>query len=380
MAEPPADEKTEAPTSRRRERAREEGDRLQSRDLATALSALAGAGWLWLMGPDLWAGVKAAAAAGFRIEPGDLLDMRPSERLLRLLGPLALPLIALGLASMAAAAAGQALTGSLGFTPGLLAPKPGRLNPLKGLGRMFGRRGLVELLKALMKAIVLLGLSAWLLWQWRGELAGLSAQALPAATARAGELGLWLFAGLVMGLALIAAADVPIQILDWLKRLRMTRTEVKDELKQQEGRPEVKAERRRLARQLARRTTGAALAEASVVLTNPTHYAVALRYRPEVDSVPVVLARGRGLMAEVIRDLAAEAKVPVLSYPSVARALYFTGRVGEAIRPDLYGAVATILAFVLRARDGLQAGEPPPAEAPPTALFDEDGRQVPPPR
>ncbi len=376
MAEPPADEKTEAPTPRRRERAREDGDRLQSRDLATALSALAGAGWLWLAGPDLWAGVQAAAAAGFRIEPADLVAMRPGERLLQLLGPLAVPLLVLGIASIVAAAAGQALTGGLGFTPKALAPKPGRLNPAKGLGRMFGRRGLVELLKALAKAVVLVGLSALLLWQWRGDLAGLAAQPLPAATARAAGLGLWLFAALVAGLVLIAAADVPIQILDWLKRLRMTRTEVKDEMKQQEGRPEVKAERRRLARQLARRTTGAALAQASVVLTNPTHYAVALRYRPEQDAVPVVLARGRGLLAEVIRELAGEARVPVLRYPSVARALYFTGRVGEAIRPDLYGAVATILAFVLRARDGLAAGEPPPAEAPPTALFDEAGRQV----
>lgn len=376
MAEPPADEKTEAPTPRRRERAREEGDRLHSRDLSTALSALAGAGWLWLAGPDLWAGVQAAAAAGFRIAAGDLGVLRPGERLLQLLGPMAGPLLLLGLASMLAAAAGQALTGGLGFTPGLLAPRPGRLDPVKGLGRMFGRRGLVELVKALMKAVVLLGLSAMLLWQWRGELAGLSAQPLPAATAKAAGLGLLLFAGLVLGLAVIAAADVPIQLLDWLKRLRMTRTEVRDEMKQQEGRPEVKAERRRLARMLARRTTGAALAEASVVLTNPTHYAVALRYRPARDAVPVVLARGRGLVAEVIRELAAESWVPVLRYPSVARALYFTGRVGEPIRPDLYGAVATILAFVLRARDGLAAGEPPPAEAPPSALFDEAGRQV----
>lgn len=376
MAEPPADEKTEAPTPRRRERAREEGDRLQSRDLATALSALAGAGWLWLAGPDLWAAIEGAAAAGWRLEARDLVELRPADRLLAMLAPLGGPLILLGLAAIAAAALGQALTGGLGFTPKLLVPKAGRLNPVKGLGRMLGRRGLVELLKALAKALLLVGLSALLLWQWRSDLAALSAQPLAAASARAGEMGLWLFAALVLALALIAAADVPIQILDWLKRLRMTRAEVRDELKEQEGRPEVKAERRRLARQLARRTTGAALAEASVVLTNPTHYAVALRYRPEVDSVPLVLARGRGLMAEVIRELAVEAGVPVLSYPSVARALYFTGRVGEPIRPDLYGAVATILAFVLRTRDGLAAGEPPPAEAPPTARFDEDGRQL----
>lgn len=378
MAEPPADEKTEAPTPRRRERAREEGDLLQSRDLATALSAVAGAGWLWLAGPDLWAAIEGAAAAGWRLEARDLVELRPADRLLAMLAPLGGPLVLLGLAAIAAAALGQALTGGLGFTPKLLVPKAGRLNPVKGLGRMFGRRGLVELLKALAKALLLVGLSALLLWQWRGDLAALSAQPLAAASARAGEMGLWLFAALVLALALIAAADVPIQILDWLKRLRMTRAEVRDELKEQEGRPEVKAERRRLARQLARRTTGAALAEASVVLTNPTHYAVALRYRPEVDSVPLVLARGRGLMAEVIRELAVEAGVPALSYPSVARALYFTGRVGEPIRPDLYGAVATILAFVLRARDGLAAGEPPPAEAPPTARFDEEGRQVPP--
>jgi flagellar biosynthetic protein FlhB len=180
---------------------------------------------------------------------------------------------------------------------------------------------------------------------------------------------LWLSAGLV----LIAGADLPLQLFQWLKKLRMSRQDVKEEYRQQEGAPEVRAALRRAARDALKRSSRAALADATVVLTNPSHFAVALRYRPETDPAPTIVARGRGMVAEVIRELAAEARTPVLSYPSVARALYFTGKVGAQIRPDLYAAVATILAFVLRVGG---AATPPPAEAPPSAWYDESGRRI----
>jgi flagellar biosynthesis protein FlhB len=370
--EKPADERTEAPTQRRKEQAREKGDRLASRDLATATAGIAGALWLWAWGADLVAGLAGLMRDGLQLGPADIAHFTPVERGIGLLAGLSVPLMWLGGLVLLAAALGQGATGGLGFTPGLLVPKPERLDPLAGLKRLFGGQGLIELGKAIAKAAVLLGLSYLILRRNLPVIAGLSAMPLDAAIGAAASIALSLLLWLSLGLALIAGADLPLQIFQWIRKLRMSRQDLKDEYKQQEGSPEVRAALRRAARDALKRSSRAAMAEATVVLTNPTHFAVALRYRPDVDAAPAILARGRGLVAEVIRELAAEQGVPVLSYPSVARALYFTGRVGGLVRPDLYAAVATILAFVLRV--GGQ-GEQPSAEAPPSAFYDENGRR-----
>ncbi|MGQ5700671.1 EscU/YscU/HrcU family type III secretion system export apparatus switch protein [Sandaracinobacteroides sp. A072] len=369
----PDDEKTEAPTQRRREQAREKGDRLASRDLATGLAGLAGALWLWIFADGLGQAFRTLMARAL-VAAGGAANTPPARLLVDLLMPLGWPLAALALVIVAAAVAGQGLTGGLGFTPALLAPRAGRLDPLKGLGRMFGKRGLVELLKALAKAAILLGVSAVMLHASLPALAGLPRAPLGDALLKLTALGLKLMLWLTLGLAVIAGGDLPIQIIDWLKRLRMTKQDVKDEMKQQEGAADVKYAIRRMARENLRRANRQAIAEASVVLTNPTHFAVALRYRPETDAAPVIVARGRGVVAGVIRELAAEHGVPILSYPSVARALYFTGRVGASIRPELFGPVATILAWVMRT--GALSAPAPEAEAPPQARFDEKGRRI----
>ena len=371
--EKPDAEKTEAPSERRREQAREKGDRLTSSELATAMSGIAGALWLYGFGVKLADGMRISAASALSIGPADIADFRPLAATQTMLAPLAVPLLALGLLALVAVAIGQALSGGISFTPSLIAPKFERMDPVKGFGRIFGRKGLVELLKALLKVAILVGLSVWLI---RGEvqtLLGLSAMPLDAALGMAGGMGLKLMLWLSLGLALIAGGDIPVQIFEWLKRLRMTKQELKDEAKEQEGSPEMKYAIRRMARESLKRASRSAMADATVVLTNPTHFAVALRYRPELDQAPVIVARGRGLVAEVIRELAAEQGVVILSYPSVARAIYFTGRVGTVIRADLYAAVAAILAFVLRAGTGQVA---PDVEAPPGARFDEEGRMV----
>lgn len=370
--EKPADERTEAATPRRKEQAREKGDRLASRELATACAGLAGVLWLWGWGGELAWRLADALDAGLTLGPGDVTRFQPVERAVGLVLALGPPLALLGALVLLAAVLGQGATGGLGFTPGLLAPKAERLNPLAGLKRLFGGQGLVELAKAVAKAALLLGLT-WLLFARNlPRIAGLSALPLEAAGSAAAGLALDLLLWLSAGLLLIAAIDLPLQIFRWLKRLRMTKEDVKEEYKQQEGSPEVRAALRRAARDALKRSSRAAMADATVVLTNPTHFAVALRYRPESDVAPIIVARGRGVVAEVIRELAAEAGTPVLSYPSVARAIYFTGRVGGLVRPDLYGAVATILAFVLRVGG---RGEPPEVEAPSSARYDENGRR-----
>jgi flagellar biosynthetic protein FlhB len=243
---------------------------------------------------------------------------------------------------------------------------------------MFGSKGAAELVKALARAIVLLGTAGFLLWQDLPLLLGLSAMPPDAAMDTVRDRALRLLLWLTLGLAVIAGVDLPWQLLQWLKRLRMSRQELKEEVKQQEGDPHLRAAIRRMGREAIRRSTAAAMAEASVVLTNPTHFAVALRYDAARDDAPLILARGRGPLAEAIMAVARERDIPMLRYPSVARALYFTGRVGQRIRPDLYTAVATILAFVRRVEAEVAAGvarsAPPPVDAPPTARFDPEGR------
>ncbi len=379
MAEGDSGEKTEAPTERRRQDARDKGDRLQSKELATAFSGVAGALWMWMfagpMARGLRDGVRMALHPATAIDGFDQLAADIPGATLVILWPVIGPLAALAAMVLVAALAAHLIGGRIDFNLSLLAPKVSRMNPLAGLKRIFGTKGLIELVKALAKALILVGLSAFILWKNRVVLAGLSAVPRDAAFAQAADIGLQLFLWLSVGLALIAGGDLPVQILQWLKRLRMTRQEVKDEFKQQEGSAEVKHAIRRMARETLKAANREAMTDATVVLTNPTHFAVALRYRPGIDSAPTIVARGRGVVAEAIRELAAEKGIVTLSYPSVARAIYFTGKVGQEIRSDLYQAVATILAYVLRVGGMTEA---PAAEAPETALFDEFGRKVPP--
>jgi flagellar biosynthetic protein FlhB len=190
--------------------------------------------------------------------------------------------------------------------------------------------------------------------------------------------GTFLFTALMMGgaLAMIALIDVPVQKLQRTRKLKMTKQEVKDEHKQSEGSPEVKGHIRMKQREIARAGVRKAMGEATMVLTNPTHFAVAIRYDQSKDAAPVVLARGRGATAEAIRELARELDVPMLSYPELTRALYYTTRAGHFVREDLYLAVATVLAFVFNLDAARAAGNAqPPVQVPPEARFDAEGRR-----
>jgi flagellar biosynthetic protein FlhB len=177
------------------------------------------------------------------------------------------------------------------------------------------------------------------------------------------------------GLVIIAGIDVPVQLIQLLRKLRMSKQEIKDENKESDGNPEIKAQLRQRQRDIAKRNMRKAVATAHVVLTNPTHFAVALRYNRATDQVPVVVAKGRGVTALAIRELATENKVTMLEYPMLARALYFTTREGQEIRDDLYLPIATVLAFVfgVNTRAG---GRQPPVTVPTTARFDENGAKV----
>jgi len=369
------DQKTEAPTPQRRRDAAEKGDVLQSRELGTALVVLVGAAWLAFAGPMMVDACSAMITDALTFDAADIRQFDPGMAALRLLGIVALPFLGLFALTIVAAVGTPAALGSLGFRSGAFAFKGNKLDPIAGMKRIFGVQGLIELGKSIAKVALLGTVGAWLLMSQTRGMIGLTAQDIRPALGDVGNT--FVIAVLVMAfaLAMIAMIDVPAQMFQRLKRLRMTKQEAKEEHKQAEGSPEVKAQIRRRQHETARNSARGAIAEATLVLTNPTHFAVALRYRPGEDAAPIVVAKGRGATADAIRELAAEHQVPLLSYPQLTRALYYTTRAGQVIREDLYMAVAAVLAFVFNLDATLAAtARQPEVEVPPSLRFDAQGR------
>jgi flagellar biosynthetic protein FlhB len=372
MAEDMGGDRTEAPTAKRKQKAVDDGDILRSREFATALVMLAGVAWLIYGGPALMAALKEVLRTSFTFGRAEVEDFSPTRPLGEAMWRLAPSLGILFAVGVGASILSQAGLGSLGFNGKLLAPKFSRLDPMQGIKRVFGMNGWIELLKSLLK-VALLGTIGWyMLSAASHRMLGLAASDLNIAL---GELGgemtgiLFAMAG---GLVLIALLDVPVQLVRLINRLKMTKQEVKDEHKEAEGSPEAKNHIRAKQRAMSSRSLRKAVAEAHVILTNPTHFSVALRYERGGDQVPVVVAKGRGATALAIREIAAEVGTPRLEYPLLARALYFTSREGQEIRDDLYMAVATVLAFVFGLNDAQRRG-PPQVDVPKTARFDENG-------
>ncbi|MFW2850875.1 EscU/YscU/HrcU family type III secretion system export apparatus switch protein [Sphingomonas sp. TX0543] len=366
-------ERTEAPTQKRRKDARERGELLKSRDLATALVMLAGVAWIAFFGSSLLNACKAVMAAAFRFDRGDVEDFQPWRPLVEAGWKLAPAIGALFAIMIAAAILSQATLGSLGFNATLLAPKASRVNPASGLKRIFGPTGWIELGKSLLKVVLLGSIGAWLLISSSRMMFGLASSDIETAVSALGGTLTHILIVMALGLVAIALVDVPVQIMQLLGKLRMTKQEVKDEHKESDGNPELKGQIRARQRAILSRSTKKALASAHVVLTNPTHFAVALRYDRGQDQVPVVVAKGRGATALAIREMAGEMAVPVLEYPQLARAVYYTSREGQEVRDDLYLAIATVLAFVFNLNLAMGGKAPPAIEVPPTARFDENG-------
>ena len=372
-----ADQKTEAPTPRRRQEAEREGDLLQSKELGTALVLTAGALWIWLAGPLFAGACEKLFTEGLTFTRSDLVDFDPRRAVLRLLIPVALPVAALFGLALLGAALGPAALGSLGFRSGAFAFKPSRINPLSGVKRVFSLHGLIELAKSLAKTLVVGVLGYWLMARHIGILFGLAETDIRSSAAELGKLFLLALAALAGSLLLIALIDVPSQIFQRNRRLRMSKEEVREDMKQTEGSPEVKRAIRQRQQEVLSGSARKAVREATVVLTNPTHFAIALRYDPMRDGAPVVVARGRGETAQAIKALARDGAVPMLEYPQLARAIYFTSRAGQVIAEDLFIAVATVLAFVFRLDSALAEGlEQPSVLVPEGKRFDENGRRA----
>ena len=373
MAEETPGEKTFDPTEKRRRDAAQGGDVLRPRELGTAIGVLGGAAWLQFAGPWLLDQLQRTARTGLTWDRASLESFDPAAPIRAALLSVLPPVLTLGGLLMAAA-----LVSQLGFGEGRwvgknLAPKASRLNPLSGLQRMFGPQGWIELAKGLAK-LALLGTIAWFWIKGRlPAIAGLGGGELRSQLAYSWDALLALLYALGGGLVVIALVDYPVQWLRRMMRLKMSLQDLKDESKESEGSPERKAAIRQRQRQIAMGGLGKAMQEAQFVITNPTHFSVALAYDPEKASAPIVLAKGRGEKALAMREMAAAMSVPTLSSPALARAVYFTTRENQVIREELYAAVAAVLAFVLALKRG-DAPPQPQVDVPVELRFDPEGR------
>jgi len=368
-----AGEKTLAPTEKRKRDAARQGDVLRSRELATAAAMLAGAAWLKFAGPWLLGALMGSLDAGLSFDRAAVTDFAPGRLGLAMALAVLPPILLLGLAVCAASLASQLGFGEGRWLGSNLAPKASRINPLSGLKRMFGVQGLVELGKSLAKA-GLLGIIGWV-WARHHlpDLLDLGRAPLSGQLAAGWDALTGLLFALSFGLLIIAGIDFPIQFVRRFLRLRMSQQEVRDEHKETEGSPEKKAAIRGRQRQLAMGSLQKAMREAQFVITNPTHFSVALLYDPDRAGAPIVLAKGRGEKALAMRELARELDVPLLEYPALARSVYFTTRENQVIREELYAAVAGVLGFVMALKRG-ESRALPQVLVPLELRFDPEGR------
>ncbi len=371
MADEPQQERTEQPTPKRREDARKKGDVPRSRELTMTGVMLCGAAAMLLFSEPFAERLLHAFKSGFEFNGAQARDasyMLPA--LATVASGMFLGLLPLAGVLLAAVFLSAAAIGGFSFSLQAVKPKGERLSPVKGVKRIFSANSFNELVKALAKfSLVALIAVVWLWWSV-DELLSLGREPIKSALADAIRIcGVSLLV-ISCGLIVIAAFDVPFQLWQYQKKLRMTRQEVRDEMKETEGRPEVKSKVRTLQQQIATRRMMEELPTADVVITNPTHFAVALKYDEGTMGAPRVIAKGKDLLAARIREVAEEHKVPLFSAPPLARALFRSTEIGEEIPAKLYTAVAQVLAYIYQLNETLRPGQK--RMEPPQVEIDED--------
>ncbi len=347
MAEESDLEKTEPASARRLEQAREDGNIPQSRELMAFMVLAAGAGTFWVLGSWIANSAANLVRHGLSFTRGEAFDtsvMSESALVLTvdgfaLVAPIFIAIIAaivltpftMGGPAMSAKAVSLDLT---------------RMDPIKGLGRMFSWQSIAELIKAILKSLLIGAVLYWIVAHEQDRMFALLTQPVEVGLAGFSGILFFSFVTLIAGLAIIAAIDVPFQLWQYHDRLKMTREELKKEARESEGDPQLKARIRSQQREMARGRMMSQVPKADVVVTNPTHFAVALKYDRGAMQAPVVVAKGMNLIAQRIRDLAVENRVPLLEAPPLARALYRHADAGDQIPAALYSAVAEVMAWV----------------------------------
>ena len=361
-------ERSEQPTAKRLSEARKKGQVARSRELNTLLVMLVSALTLWLFSASAMTGFIAIVSEALSPN-GDVLrepELIPVHLMQVMMSALVLiaPFLAI---TVVAALAGPALMGGMLFSAEAIAFKAEKLDPIKGLGRVFSTKGLIELVKALLKFFLVLGVAVLIYKFLERDVMSLITLDVREGIARSGSMIMVALVLLSATLVLIAAIDVPFQLWSHNKQMRMTKQEIKDESKETDGRPEVKSRIRQLQHEASQRRMLQDVPDADVVITNPTHYSVALKYDKDGSGAPRVVAKGQDLIAFKIRSIAMEHDVAIYEEPPLARALHGTTEIGDEIPGPLFLAVARVLAYVYHLRQSTPTDyipRPAPVELP----------------
>jgi flagellar biosynthetic protein FlhB len=364
-------EKTESASPRRLEKARESGDVPRSTEFSTFFILLSGTLAIWLIGSSLVKNLQVGL--GQTLNFGIIKELNSAEIFLAYqnflldLGIIFFPL--LGIIFIAAIGA-PLLIGGWTFSAEKLIPDFSKLNPIQGISNIFSVNSLVELLKAILKAMFI-GFASWLLISSQlDSILSLLTKSIQESSAQQGYIILWCLTLMVVSLSVISMIDVPYQIYRYTDKLKMSRQELRDESKETEGNPEIKAKIRAQQREMSRRRMMSKVPSADVVITNPTHYSVALQYPDNSNKAPIILAKGQGEVALKIRELARENNIEIVEVPPLARALYKHAELDQEIPSALFTAVAQVLAYVFQLRvyqkqGGIQPQKPTQIAIPP---------------
>ncbi len=345
-------EKTEEASARKIEKAREEGQIPRSRDLTTTAVLMLAAVGIYFFAEFMGKKLIGLTRENFILNRATIYD--PNAMIAHLASAIydglfsIAPLMAM---LLVASIVGPIALGGWNFSGKAMAPKLSRMDPLAGLKRMFSVKSLIELLKALGKVLIILGATIWLLKLYAQDMFRLVDESIGNAIIHSLEISIFATIALSATTILIAAIDVPLQIYEYNKKLKMSRQDQKDEAKDMEGKPEVKGRIRQLQREMAQRRMMSNVPQADVIITNPEHFSVALKYDPETMDTPLMVAKGGDHTALKIREIASAHKIEIIQSPVLARAIFYTTEVDQEIPSGLYLAVAQVLAYVFQLRN-----------------------------
>ena len=366
-------EKTEQPTAKKLADAKKKGQVPRSKELNSMTSMVFGATGLLFMGSYMLSHVTSVMKQGFTISRAEVFDHSTIFEKFEFAISTAFTGILPFLVLMAITALfTPLLLGGWSFSAEALVFKGERISPLKGLKRIFSSNGLMELVKAIAKFLLVSVVAIAYIWSQSDALLGLGVQPLSVALRNGAYLLGTSFLVVSSALIIISAIDVPFQLWDHSQKLKMTLQEVRDEMKDTEGKPEVKSKVRQVQQEMAQRRMMESVPEADVIITNPTHYAVALKYKHEQMAAPVVVAMGKDLIALKIREIATAYDIEIFEAPPLARALYANSRIDQEIPGHLYFAVAQVLAFVFQLRNARIEGLDMPERPDPYIPADEE--------
>ncbi|MBU2917492.1 flagellar biosynthesis protein FlhB [Psychrosphaera sp. F3M07] len=347
MADDSDAEKTEDPTAKRQEDARKKGQIARSKELGTTGVLVAAAASLLMFGEGLAIALMNVMKSQFTLDRDDMYDSTKTFKAMgEIISEISMPMFAIFAFILLAAFVANSLLGGINFSWQAMAPKLNKMSPAKGFKRMFGSQALVELIKSILKVAVVAFVGIMLIKIYIHDILYLSIQDLPGNTHEATLLLAWIFMGLCCSTLVIAMVDVPFQIWNHNKQLKMSKQEVKDEYKSTEGNPEIKGRIRQTQREISQRRMMKEVPNADVVVTNPTHYSVAIKYDVNKSMAPYVVAKGADLMAMQIRKIAKEKEVPIVITPLLTRSIYYTTDLNQEIPEQLFVAVAQVLAYV----------------------------------